>query len=99
MLRGPVIEGSEVWDGRKLETQFELYFADHQLILTDRQARHPQYCRIHFSQESDAWDVEQILVDPDEHNDWKLIFRIDRPLSRDQGKPVLSLLGIEEIGG
>ncbi len=89
----------EKWDVARVETQFELYFADHQLILTDRQARHPQYCHIHLADDGSGWDIEQILVDPDEHNDWKLVFRVDRALSRDQGKPVLSLMGIEEIGG
>jgi hypothetical protein len=83
------------WTAAQLIDAVKPYFDDHQAILTDRQARHPQYCRV--KPEGDGWRVEQTLIDPEEHNDWQLVFRIDKQKSRDQNRPVLELQKIGHV--
>ena len=41
--------------------------------------------------------VEQILVDPDEHNDWSLRVAVDLDRSDAEERPVLVLAGVEAI--
>jgi hypothetical protein len=91
-----VIEGGD-WTVASLTNAITPYFDDHQAISTDRQARHPQYCRVRPQQNPEGWKVEQTLIDPDEHNDWQLTFFIDRQKSREQNRPVLELLKIGHV--
>jgi len=43
------------------------------------------------SEDKKSWRVQQMLVDPEEHNDWVAEFDVDLPASRTSGEPVLSL--------
>jgi hypothetical protein len=70
------------------------YFEEHHDIVTDRQARHPQHCRIKPQKDPEGWRVEQTLIDSDDHNDWQITFFIDRQKSREQNRPVLELLKV-----
>ena len=38
-----------------------------------------------------TWRVQQMLVDPEEHNDWLVEFGVDLGGSRKQGEPALRL--------
>ncbi|WP_305807742.1 DUF3516 domain-containing protein, partial [Staphylococcus epidermidis] len=42
----------------------------HSKFRTDPASRAPQFTRIEKG--SDGWSVEQILADPEDHNDWSL---------------------------
>lgn len=44
------------------------------------------------------WDVAQMLIDPDDQNDWQALFRIDWPASRTGHRAVLSFVGVEPLG-
>jgi superfamily II RNA helicase len=84
----PGSEDAPVWDIVKLRARLEEYRAEHSAIRLDAQARAPG--RTHFA---DAL-VTQILVDPEEHNDWELRVRLDSDLSRERHRPVLFLLDL-----
>lgn len=88
-------EGDKTWTLPLLKNAVEPYYVEHQQILTDRQARHPQYCRI--APTAKGWTVEQTLNDPQDLNDWRLVFDIDRARSREEGRPALKLLSLAEI--
>ena len=38
-----------------------------------------------------------VLIDPDEHNDWKVEFRVDLEASRAAGEPIVRLCSIDSI--
>jgi hypothetical protein len=41
--------------------------------------------------------VEQVLVDPDAHNDWLVAFEVDLNASRQTREPVLRLIRIGPV--
>lgn len=88
-------DGDSNWTQGSIAAAMEPFFAERQTLLTDRQARHPQHCRV--SPASEGWQVEQILTDPYEHNDWRLLFKINKAQSREQGRAVLRLQSIGEV--
>ena len=74
-----------------LKSKLQEYIdSGHARILTDGRARSPLHVRIQTQGES--WNVQQILVDPDEHNDWAIDAVVDLALSREAGKPVLKFI-------
>jgi superfamily II RNA helicase len=85
------------WGSHDLEQKMEQYYQDHSRILTDPKARAPQYLTIDSSQGGKTWKVEQVLIDLDEHNDWRVEFELDLDQSRELGKPKLKLMGVGPI--
>jgi superfamily II RNA helicase len=79
-----------------IETQIKPYFAEHERIQTDPKARSPIHLRI-TKEEPQRWDVEQILVDSEEHNDWSVRFSLDLVRARAERKPVLTLQSIGAV--
>lgn len=74
----------------KLEAALQAFWAEHGTLRTDPSARHPLNTRI---QKLDgAWQIEQILCDPEETNDWRFTVRVDLVASRTAGRPLLSLI-------
>jgi hypothetical protein len=45
-----------------------------------------------------SWKVEQVLVDPDGHNDWVAEFAVDLIASRAAEEPVLRLVAVRSVG-
>ena len=58
--------------------------------------RWPGCCTSHIKDKK-TWRVQQVLVDPDEHNDWMAEFEIDIAASRAAEEPVLQLRSIGAI--
>ncbi|RZA16061.1 MAG: DUF3516 domain-containing protein, partial [Proteobacteria bacterium] len=85
------------WTPVSLDNAVSPYFIDHRAILTDRQARHPQYCTVTPVQGGKGWKVRQTLTDPDDFNDWQILFYIDRARSKELNRAVLQLLSIGPI--
>jgi superfamily II DNA or RNA helicase len=84
---------AEAWTSERIEQALSGYFEDHESIRTDPRARGTQHIRIDDAVEG-HWRVQQILVDPDEHNDWLLELDIDLALSDEADRAVLTLLRI-----
>ena len=83
------LERSLDWTKDRLETLIQEYHQDHQRICTDTRARAP----IHMSYKIEdlGHRVEQILVDPEGHNDWSLVFSLDAEKSLREQKIALQL--------
>ncbi|RYZ62203.1 MAG: DUF3516 domain-containing protein, partial [Proteobacteria bacterium] len=91
-------EDAPVWTPAAIDNALSPYFVDHHQILTDRQARHPSLCRVTATADGKGFKVEQTVTDPYDHNDWRILFSIDRARSRELGRPVLQLVEIGEMG-
>ncbi|MEM7245215.1 MAG: DUF3516 domain-containing protein, partial [Acidobacteriota bacterium] len=70
------------------------YWEEHDEVLTDADARGPKY----FDFDPSTGEVAQRILDPEGHADWVLHGRVDRDASRDQGRAVLDLVRIEQVG-
>lgn len=71
------------------------YYAEHDEILIDAEARSPKYCEIiqpeqnGDPQRADFWDFRQVLLDPAGDHDWAITGQVDLAASEDAGEPVL----------
>jgi len=82
------------WGIEKLEETFEDYYAtNHSRICIDQKARSPKNTLIKTDLEEGYWNVQQILIDPNDNNDWVIHFRIHLERCRS-----LSLLHLELVG-
>ena len=59
-------------------------------------AQHPPHLRLP-AEDKKSWRVQQMLVDPEEHNDWVAEFEVDLAESRKLGEPVLRLRRIGSL--
>ena len=88
-----------VWTAALLGQQVEAYYADHEYIRLDPEARNTRHTYVVPAEDKQSWKVQQVLVDPAEHNDWMVEFRVDLPASRAAGEPVLRLCRIAAVAG
>ncbi len=84
---------AEPYPLEELEAKFKDYLIGHQRLCTDPKARLPQFTLIEKG--AVEWTVEQVLVDPEGHNDWSLRFTIQLP---EDGAPQLRLERFAAIG-
>ena len=89
---------AEPWTPERLRAAVELFYAGHQRICLDPNARNMRHTYVVPSEDKRAWRVQQVLVDPEEHNDWVAEFEVDLEQSRGQGAPVVRLGGIRAVG-
>ncbi len=86
----------QAWNAARIEGLLDGYFAEHLRIRLDPEARATKHSRM----EEDSprrWSFEQILVDPDELNDWLLRVEVDLDRSDTEERPVLVLEGLRGI--
>lgn len=88
------------WTAVIIAEKMDEYFAEHDGIRLDPEARNAKHCFVTEVSESGKrqWRVEQILVDRDELNDWSVVFEVDLEQCDAAGEIVLSLVGIGPVG-
>ncbi len=91
---GPGVTG---WNVEKITRAWEDYHHDHERLRLDNEARNGRHTYIEPSADNASWLVSQVLVDPDELNDWQMQFRVDLAQAREEGKPSLALLSIAPV--
>jgi hypothetical protein len=79
------------WTPDRLDKILEAYEADHQRLCLDPNARNARHTYVTPSEDKKSWRVQQMLVDPEEHNDWVAEFEVDLDESRKLGGPWLRL--------
>lgn len=84
-----------VWTAEMIEASLKTYHLDHQRICLDPGARHPRYTE--FQIKPDSWEIEQMIIDPEGHNDWILKFSLDLAATRKEARLILSLLSIGPV--
>jgi superfamily II RNA helicase len=82
--------GDPVWTAPRLRACLVEYSKEHGEIRLDPTARSPNLLRI-TERNAAIWRFEQVLCDPEEHNDWAIFGRVDLEASRLEGHPVLQI--------
>ncbi|MCX6904263.1 MAG: DUF3516 domain-containing protein, partial [Verrucomicrobia bacterium] len=87
----PTDPADEPWTTERLRQAIEAYHAEHQQLCLDPNARNLRHTYVTPSEDSQTWRVQQMLVDPEGHNDWVAEFEVNLPQSRAANEPVLRL--------
>ena len=70
---------------------------DHQRIRLDNEARNGRHTYVEPSEDNTSWRICQVLIDPEELNDWQVEFNVDLAQAREDGKPALKLQNVRKI--
>jgi superfamily II RNA helicase len=81
----------QLWTQTRLGEALDAYHAEHERICLDPNARNVRHTYVVPAEDKKSWKVQQMLVDPDEHNDWVAEFEVDLPESRAANEPFLRL--------
>jgi superfamily II RNA helicase len=95
----PSGESNLSWTPARLREAFDSYYADHQRLCLDPEARNLRHTYITRSEDRKSWKVQQMLIDPDATNDWVIEFHVDLTRSRETGEPVVHLLRLGSLTG
>jgi hypothetical protein len=85
------------WTAAHLAELTNQYYAAHRQLLLSPEARNLRHTYVTPSDDQKSWRVQQMLVDPDGHNDWVAEFAVDLAKSREAGEPVLRLLKLGSL--
>ena len=75
----------------------DAYHAEHERICLDPNARNIRHTYVIPAEDKRTWRVQQMLVDPQEHNDWVAEFEVDLGRSRETGEPLLRLVRLGSL--
>jgi len=87
----------QTWAPERLRLAMDKYHVGHQRLCLDPNARNNRFTFVVPSEDKRAWRVQQMLVDPEEHNDWVAEFDVDLVASRAADAPVLALRRIGDL--
>jgi superfamily II RNA helicase len=88
----------QTWTPERLRQVLDAYLdAGHEHICLDPNARNTRHTYVLPSEDKRTWKVQQMLVDPEEHNDWVAEFEVDLALSRERREPALRLRRIGSL--
>ena len=90
--------GGEPWTAGRLRQAVEAYYVGHEFICLNPNARNLRHTYVIPSDDKRRWRVQQILVDPEEHNDWMVEFEVDLAESRTASEPRLRLVRLGSVG-
>src|SRR5205085_11643039 len=65
------------WTAEELRQAVEGYHVEHERISLDPNARNQRHTYVIPSEDKTHWRVQQVLVDPEDHNDWVADFHVD----------------------
>ena len=86
------------WTAERLRAAMESFRAGHRHLCLDPEARNVRHTYVTPAEDKRTWRVQQMLVDPDAHNDWVAEFTVDLSVSRATGEPALRLVRIGSLG-
>jgi len=85
------------WTGERLAQSLDSYHAEHERICLDPNARNARHTYVTPAEDKRSWRVQQMLVDPAEHNDWVAGFEVDLAKSKAANEPFLILRRIGNL--
>jgi superfamily II RNA helicase len=80
------------WTVEELRETMTRFHADHAQLRLDPEARNLRHTHLIPSDDRQSWRVQQMLIDPSDHNDWCAEFLVDLAQSRDAALPSLLLV-------
>jgi superfamily II RNA helicase len=96
-LDSPTDPDGQPWTADRLRLLLDEYHREHEYLCLDPNARNVRHTYVTPSEDNKSWRVQQMLVDPQEHNDWVAEFGVDLAVSRAVGEPVLQLRRIGSL--
>jgi hypothetical protein len=84
------VEGAP-WTPERFDKILNEYHEGHDHLCLDPEARNQRHTYVQPSDDKKTWRVQQMLVDPEDHNDWVAEFEIDLAQSRTAEEPVMVL--------
>jgi len=96
-LNSPADPDGQPWTAARLRLAFDEYHAEHQHLCLDPNARNIRHTYVTPAEDKKSWRVQQMLVDPEENNDWVAEFEVNLAESRKQGEPWLRLQRIGSL--
>lgn len=84
-------------NAESLAALMEPYYAEHERIRLDNEARNGRHTYVELSEDNTSWRICQVLIDPEDLNDWQAEFTVDLAQAREDGKPALKLLTVRKI--
>ncbi|HVY72211.1 MAG TPA: DUF3516 domain-containing protein [Verrucomicrobiae bacterium] len=90
-LASPDQPDGEPWTAERLRQATDAYYAEHQRLCLDPNARNLRHTYVLPSEDKKTWRVQQVLVDPEEHNDWIAEFEANLAESRAASAPAMRL--------
>jgi hypothetical protein len=85
------------WTPDRLKAATEAYYASHGQLLLTPEARNRRHTYVTPAEDKLSWRVQQMLVDPEGHNDWVAEFAVDLPVSRERGALVMGLVRLGSL--
>ena len=79
----------DAWTAERLRAALDEYLEEHERIRLDPTARNVRHTYVILSEDRRIWRVQQMVVDPEEINDWSIDFEVDLIRSRQSAEPVL----------
>jgi superfamily II RNA helicase len=98
-LSDPGDAQGQAWTPERLDAVLDPYYAEHERICLEPEARNRRHTYTRPAEDRKTWTVQQVLVDPEGHNDWMAEFLVDLAQSRVAAAPVLRLGRIAPVGG
>jgi hypothetical protein len=96
-LSSPLDADGEPWASARLQQLMDAYHVDHDHLCLDPNARNVRHTYVLPAEDKKSWRVQQMFVDPEEHNDWVAEFEVDLAASRQHNEPVLRLRRIGSL--
>ncbi len=96
-LWSPEQPGGEPWTAVRLREALEAFHAGHERIRLDPEARNARHTYVKITEDKQHWRVQQMLIDPEEANDWVAEFEVDLAQSKANNEPVLRLRQIGNL--
>ncbi len=98
-LASPNDLDGQPWTPERLQQALDAYHIEHKHICLDPNARNIRHTYVIPSDDKKTWRMQQMLVDPDGHNDWVAEFEVDLAESREANEPGLRLRRIGSLTG
>lgn len=87
----------ERWNPHKLAEAFLEYKTTHGLPRLDAEGRATRHTLVSEKRDENLWDIQQLLQDYQDQNDWCLDLQIDLSASAKMGQAVVTLMRIGEL--
>jgi superfamily II RNA helicase len=96
-LTSPARPDGPAWTVEELREARARYQSEHERLRLDPEARNLRHTHVIPSENRQSWRVQQMLLDPSDHNDWCAEFLVDLAQSRESSQPALFLVRLSPL--
>ncbi|WP_018969391.1 DEAD/DEAH box helicase [Rubritalea marina] len=93
----PKDQNDQAWNFERIDPIIDTYFQNHHSMRLDPEARNSKNTIIKISDDQQFWQINQVISDPDELNDWSINCLLDIHTTNKLGEPYFILQSITEI--